>query len=90
MYNQVEIVKKFIENNKARFDIVNNNDDTLLHFAVLNSNLQIVEMLVIGYGVNPNCKNNRQATPLSIAINLGNKEIVDIIIQSKAHIYSRY
>jgi serine/threonine-protein phosphatase 6 regulatory ankyrin repeat subunit A len=59
--------------------------NTLLHWAVRENNLNIMELLLIDKHTNPNIKNNAGDTPLGIAVALGKVPATQLLLQYKAN-----
>lgn len=59
--------------------------NTLLHWAVKENSLNIMELLLIDKHTNPNIKNNAGDTPLGIAVALGKVPATQLLLQYKAN-----
>jgi ankyrin repeat protein len=61
---------------------VDQDRNTPLHYAVMNNNLQIVDILLQATA-DPFIKNNKGEDPLSLANSTGNKEIVELLNEAR-------
>lgn len=76
-------------NRKSWEDATDHHGRSILHFAVEEENLTLVQTL-LNVGVNPNIKERCGATPLTLAIIKGNEEIVKFLLESYAEFDDKF
>jgi ankyrin repeat protein len=86
--NQIEDVISFLEKDKKYAKISTVNNQTALHLAANNGNLELVKLL-IEKGADVNAKTNDDATPLHVAANNDNLELVKLLIENDADVNAK-
>ena len=77
--NNFKLVKILVKAGAdVNFQAVDKTGDTALHVAVSNGNIEIINYL-LKHGANPTIKSEDGVTPLSLADEGGNKEVISII-----------
>lgn len=82
-YNQSEIIKKLIKANAplVNYDAGDDTGNTLLHYAVLNQDLDIIKLLIKS-GADLSAKNKAGQTPIELAALHENWDVVKTIAES--------
>jgi ankyrin repeat protein len=76
--NQNDIIDYLLDKMKD-FNVVDDNNDTYLHYAIKKQNVSLVSKLVEEKNVLLDIKNNQEKTPLDLAFDHNNTAIADII-----------
>lgn len=80
--NNMEITKMLIEKGADVNDITINSRESAIFFAVNNDNIEIVKLL-ISKGADVNMVNAYAQTPLTIAVEKGNKKMINLLLGVK-------
>jgi ankyrin repeat protein len=78
--NLKNTVKAILDNKGDPNHIVESTGNAPLHYAIQNSNLEIVKMLIIKEA-NVNVINNENTTPISMALNLSSTDIYKLLVE---------
>jgi ankyrin repeat protein len=78
--NLKNTVKAILDNKGDPNHVVEPSGNTPLHYAVQNSNLEIVKLLIAA-GANINVINNDNTTPISMALNLASTDIYKVLVE---------
>lgn len=70
------MIRYLISLNKIDITAKNNENETILHKACINNNLELIQYLISLDKLDINAKNDDDKTPLSHAINNGNLSII--------------
>lgn len=80
--NNMEITKMLLEKGANVNDITVNSRESAIFFAVHNDNIEIVKLL-ISKGADVNMVNGYAQTPLTIAVEKGNKKMINLLLGVK-------
>ncbi|MDD5020812.1 MAG: ankyrin repeat domain-containing protein [Endomicrobiaceae bacterium] len=80
--NNIEIAKMLIENGADINAVGGSEKKTAIFFAVSNDNVEMVKML-ISKGANLNVTDDYYETPLNIAVEKGNKKMINLLLGVK-------
>lgn len=75
----LEIVK-FLYQNDVDMNCFNNEGDTPLHLAVVLQTMDVIEDMIVQYGMDPNFRNNAGQTPLHKAVLYDRQEAMEALI----------
>eukprot|EP01127_Copromyxa_protea_P021179 TRINITY_DN7211_c0_g1_i1.p1 TRINITY_DN7211_c0_g1~~TRINITY_DN7211_c0_g1_i1.p1 ORF type:complete len:2010 (-),score=408.32 TRINITY_DN7211_c0_g1_i1:46-6075(-) len=81
----VAIVHELLKKEDANIHAANENGTTLMHYACMQGNAEILSLL-LSRGANPNASNNRATTPIHKAAQRGEMECLELLVKANANV----
>ncbi|XP_043924421.1 85/88 kDa calcium-independent phospholipase A2 isoform X2 [Protopterus annectens] len=80
----VDCIRELVDECQVRLDLVDNNAETVFHYAAKQDNFRVVEILCRQPTCGVNQVNNTGETPLHVACRLGKSDVVQAFLRSSA------